>query len=115
MAKSTRNGRQRRAPSQVDPYPQEPPETAEPISGAMDESRSTLETPTLWHGGPRSECWTSSSVAASGSWGSPFAAPGRPVLRLRRLPRRRTPLHCSRPVQRAAERLISHRAEFLAD
>ena len=108
MANSTRNGTQRRPPSNVDPYPQELPETAKVKSELMEELSSTLETPTLWHGGPRSECWTSSSVAESANWGSPFATPGRPT-------RRRTQLHCSRPVQGAAARFISPRSEFLTD
>jgi hypothetical protein len=115
MANSTRNGTQRRPPSNVDPYPQELPETAKVKSELMEELSSTLETPTLWHGGPRSECWTSTSVTASGDWGSPFAAPGRPAQRLCRRPRRRTPLHCSRPFQEAAARFISHCTEFLSD
>jgi hypothetical protein len=115
MANSTRNDTQRRPPSSVDPYPQELPETAKVNSELIGKSSSTLETPTLWHGAPSSECWTSTSVTASGDWGSPFAAPGRPAQRLRRPPRRRTALHCSRPFQEAAARFISHSAEFLSD
>jgi len=115
MANSTRNRTQRRPQSEVDLDPREWPETAKVKTDLMGESRSTPETPTLWHGGFRSECWTSRSVAESANWGSPFATPGRPALRLRRLPRRRTQLHCSRPVQGAAARFISPRSEFLTD
>ena len=115
MANSTRNRTQRRPQSEVDLYPREWPETAKVKTELMGESRSTPETPTLWHGGFRSECWTSTSVTESANWGSPFPTPGRPALRLRRLPRRRTTRHCSRPCQGAAARFVSRRAEFLTD
>src|SRR5215472_6019369 len=115
MANSTRNRTQRRSQSEVDPSPREQPETAKVKTELMGESRSTPETPTLWHGGPRSECWTSASVTESGNWGSPIAAPGRPALRLRRRPRPRTSLHCSRPFHSAATRFFSPRSESLTD
>ena len=108
MANSTRNRTQRRPQSEVDLDPREWPETAKVKTELMGESRSTPETPTLWHGSLRSECWTSTSVTESANWGSPFATPGRPT-------RRRTQLHCSRPVQGAAARFISPRSEFLTD
>jgi hypothetical protein len=81
----------------------------------IDEPRAALETPTLWHAALRSECWTATSGPGAGSWGSPFAAPGRPALRLQRPPRRRTVLHCSRPCERAATRFPWCEGEFLTD
>ena len=115
MANSTRNGTQRQPSSELDACPQDWAETAKGKDGPAVESRGTVETPSLWHGGFRSECWTSTSTAESGSWGSPFAAPGRPALRLRRLPRRRTSLHRSRPLQGAAARFVPPRSKFLTD
>jgi hypothetical protein len=103
MANSTRNRTQR------------PAEIAKAKDGPIGESKSALETPNLWHAAPRSECWTSTSGTAAGSWGSTFAATGRPALRLRRRPRRRTLLHCSRPSQAAAARFTSCCCEFLTD
>jgi len=113
MANSTRKGTQRQPPSEVDPCLQDRTETATGEDGAIDESRCTSDTPNLWHCGPRSGCWTSTSEMESGSWGSPFAAPGRPALRLRRRPPRRTSLHCSRPFHSAATRFFAPRSEFL--
>jgi len=115
MANSTRNDTQRRPPSEVDASPQHWAETAKGKDGPTGESRSSVETPSLWHSSPRSECWTSTSITESGSWGSPFGAPGRPALRLRRPARRGTPLHRSRPLQGAEVRFIQPRSEFLAD
>jgi hypothetical protein len=103
MANSTRNRTQRQA------------EIAKVKDGPIGEARSAPETPNLWHAAPRSECWTGASGAGAESWGSPFASPGRPALRLRRLPRRRTPLHCSRPSPGAAARFTSCGGEFLTD
>lgn len=115
MADSTRNGARRRASSEVVSHPQESPATAKLNGELIDESRSTLEMPMLCYGVPRSQCWTGTSVTGSETWGSPFAAPGRPALRLRRSPRRPTPLHCSRPVRPAAARFVSPCAVFLSD
>ena len=115
MANSTRNGAQLQPSSEMDLREHELAETAEGKDGPTGESGSVLETPSLWHAGPRGECWTSSSIMKSGSWGSPFAAPGRPAFRLRRPPRRRTVLHCSRPFQEAEARFISPRSELLTD
>jgi len=115
MANSTRNRTQRRPQSEVDLDPREWPETAKVETELMGESRSTPETPTLWHGGFRTECWSSTSVAESGNWGIPFATPGRPARRLRRRPRRRTSLHCSRPFHGAATHFFPPRSEFLTD
>jgi hypothetical protein len=109
MANSTRNRAQRQPPAQADICSRDRGEIAKGKDGPTGESRSTLETPNLWHTGPRSECWTSTSVTESGSWGSPFAAPGRPALRLRRMPRRRTLLHSSRPFQGAEARRFTRR------
>lgn len=116
MANATRNGRRRQPPSELDPCQQDLAEAAEGTDGSTGESRSTLETPNLWHAGARSECWTGSGIKeSSASWASPFAAPRRPALRLRRSSRRRTTLHCSRPFQVADARFVSPLAEFLAD
>jgi hypothetical protein len=98
MANSTRNRTQR-----------------QPLLEADSEARSTPETLNLWHVGCRGECWASNSAAAAGSWASPFAASARPALRLPRLPRRRTLLHCSRPSQEAAARLTSGHCEYLSE
>jgi len=97
MANSTRNDTQRRPPSELDASPQDWAETAKGKDGPTGESRSSVETPSLWHSSPRSECWTSTSITESGSWGSPFGAPGRPALRLRRPARRGTPPHLRDP------------------
>jgi hypothetical protein len=115
MANSTRHGTQRQPPSQADPCPQDRAEIAKGKDGPIAESSPTLETPNLWHAAPRSECWTSTTVTESGSWGSRFAAPGRPARRLRRPPRRRTRLHCSRPFQGAEARFTSRPTEYLTD
>lgn len=105
MANSARHRRQ----------PQPPSETEFRPRGPIDEPRAVLETPTLWHAALRSECWISTSGTVAGSWGSPFAAPGRPVLRLQRPPRRRTLLHCSRPSAKASARFTASHGEFLTD
>jgi hypothetical protein len=113
MADSTGNDTLRQAPSETDS--QDRTKTAKDGDGPIVESTSTPEAPSLWHAGAQSECWTSTSATESVSCGSPFAARGRPALRLRRLPRRRTSLHCSRPLEGAAARFISPRSEFLTD
>ena len=115
MANSTRNGTQRRLPSKVNSGQQDWTETGNGEDGPNGELKPTAETPNLWHGGAQRECWTSSGATESASWGSPFAACGRPALRLQRPPRRRTLLHCSRPSQGAAARFFSPRFEHLAD
>ena len=115
MANTTRKGGQRQPSSVRVRYPQERPETAKIPDGLTNESKSTLELPILWHGSSRSECWTSTSGTASGNWASPFAVAGRPALRLRRAPRRCSPLHRLRPIQEAAVRFVSERGEFLTD
>ena len=115
MANLTRNGTQRQPPSELDPCKQDLTEDARGPDGSTGESGYTLETPNLWHAGPRNECGTCTSIEESASWGSPFAAPGRPASRLRRPPRRRTTLHSSRPFQLAEARLVPPLDEFLTD
>ena len=97
MANTRLNGTQRRLRSGVDSCPQDRTETDKGKDVPNGESRSTAETPTLWHGGVQSECWA------------------RLAPRLRRLPRRRTSLHCSRPFEGAAARFVSPRSEFLTE
>ena len=99
MANSKRNG-----------TPGQPP--ADRTTG---EPRYTLEAPCLWHTGTRNECWTSTSITDSRSWGIPFAEPGRPALRLRRPARRRTTLHSSRTFPPAEARFVAPCNEFLTD
>jgi hypothetical protein len=96
MANSTRNRTQPQPPFEV------------------DSPSSALEVPSIWHAAPASACWTGASATGAGRYGTPFPASGRPALRLRRPPRRRTLLHCSRPTQGAAARFTSCDCEFLA-
>ena len=114
MANSTRKGTQRQLRSDVDFCPQDWADTARD-DGPNGESRSTAETPNLWHGGAQRECWTGCGPTESVSWECPFAAPGRPALRVRRLPRRRTSLHCSRSLEGAAARFISASSQYVTD
>ena len=115
MANSARNGTQRRPPSDVDSLPPDQSETAKGREAPIGESGYTLETPGVWRGASRSECWTRATATVWGSWGSPFTAPDRPALPLHRLPRRRTPLHSLRPSQEAEARFVPRSSEFLND
>ena len=115
MANSRRNSTQLQPPSELDPCPREWAEPAKGNDGPIGESRATLETPNVGHAGPRSECWISTGLTESTRRGSPLAASGRPALRFWRQPRRRTPLHCARPVERAAARFVPPDSEYLTD
>jgi len=67
MADATRNDTLRQPPFETDPHPQDWTETAKGKGGPIVESTSTPETPSLWHAGAQSECWTSTSATESGS------------------------------------------------
>jgi hypothetical protein len=115
MAHSTRSRGERQSPSDVGPRPQDFPEIPKAEAEPINESGSGMQTPSLWQAAAWSECWNSTRGAGARSCGSPFAAPGRPALRLRRTPRQRTTLHCARPTQRAVERFTPCLYEFLTD
>ena len=115
MAHSRQYRTPRQPPSEASSRPQDCAEIPKAKVAPIEESTATLETPNLWHAGPRSECCPNARGTEVGSWGSPFAAPERPAQRLRRTPRRRTTLHCSRPSQEAAARFAPCSYEFLTD
>lgn len=82
---------------------------AEPV----DESGAALETVSLGHAGPRNECWSGASVMGLGGGRGESAAVRLAAQRLRRPPRRRTPLHRLRPSPPAEARFAPDDRELL--
>jgi hypothetical protein len=97
MAHTKRNETHGPAAPKVERDLREPATTTAPDERSTDHSGAALETLNLGHACLRSECW------------SPSAA------RHRRGPApRRSPLHCSRPPERADARLVSNDYEILS-
>jgi len=106
VARSTRNDAQRQSAPEVEQSLRDLAELAVCEEGSFVDLGPALDTLNLGHAGLRNECWPSSSAMVSSASRSELAPPQRAVLRLRRQPRKRTPLHCSRPLQRAEARFI---------
>jgi hypothetical protein len=115
VARSTRNHPQRPSAPRVE---QDLCVAAEPAAREEDslvELGPAPETLNLGHGGLRNECWPGTSAMVSSASRRGLAAPRRASLRPRRPPRKRTPLHGSRPSQRAEARFIPDHREILTD
>jgi len=126
VARSTRNDAQRQSAPKVEQSLGVLAELAVCEEDSFVELRPALDTLNLGHAGLRNECWPDTSAMVSSTSRNGPAAPRRATLRLRRPPRKRTPLHRSRPSQRAEARFIPtlrchngpHRSklvEFLAE
>jgi hypothetical protein len=111
MARSIRNEAQRPwAPVEVDL-----PELAEIVFDATQNvtQGAALENLELGHAGLRNACWFGANGMGSGSYRVDSLSPGLTTRRLRRPPRRNTPLHCVRPSQPAEARFTPSNGEFL--
>ena len=115
MARSTRNDAQRQSAPKVEQSLRDLAELAVCEEDSFVELGPALDTLNLGHAGLRNECWPGTSAMVSGTSSSGAAAPRRATLRLRRPPRKRTPLHRSRPSQRAEARIIPDNREILTD
>ena len=115
MARSKRDDAQRRSAPKVEQSLRDLAELAVCEEDSVVEVGPALDTLKLGHAGLRNGCWpgTSAIVARTSRSGPP--TPRRATLRLRRPPRKRTPLHCSRPSQRAEARFIPDNPQILAD
>lgn len=100
MARSTRNNAQRQSAPKVEQGLRDVAELAVCEEDSIVESGPTLDTLNLGHAGLRTECWP----------GTPRLA----TLRLRRPPRRRTPLHRWRPSDGAEARFTPNNSGILA-
>jgi len=105
VARSIRNAAKRRAAPNVE---QSLHLLVEPVVCQEDsfvEPGLALDTLNLGHADLRNECSGTSAIVSS-TFRTGLAAPRRATPRLRRPPRKRTPLHQSRPSQRAEARFI---------
>jgi hypothetical protein len=101
VARSMRNDAKRRAAPNVEQSLQLLVELAVCEEDSFVEPGRAPDTLNLGHAGLRNECWSGTSAMVSSTFRTGLAAP-----RLRRPPRKRTPLHQSRPSQRAEARFI---------
>jgi hypothetical protein len=113
MARSTRNDAQRQLTPTVEPGLPDRVERAESQDGLIVESGAALESLNLGHAGLRKECWAGASVMGLGNSRSETAALRLATQRLRRPPRKRTQLHCSRPSHGAEARFTPAIFEIL--
>ena len=114
MARSTRNDAQRQSAPKVEQSLRDLAELAVCEEDSIVESGPALDTLNLGHAGLRSECWPGTSAMVSSTSRSGPAGLRRATLRVRR-PRKRTPLHRSRPSPRAEARFIPDNREILTD
>ena len=115
MARSTRNDAQRQSAPKVEQSLGVLAELAVCEEDSIVESGPALDTLNLGHAGLRNECWPGTCAMVSSTSRSGPAALQRATLRLRRPPRKRTPLRRSRPSQRAEARFIPDNHEILTD
>jgi hypothetical protein len=115
VASSTRNDPQRQSVPKVEQSLRDPAELAVCEEDSFVEIGAALDTLNLGHAGLRNECWPGTSAPVSSTSRGGPAAPRRATRRLRRPPRQRTPLHRSRPSQRAEARFIPDNHEILTD
>ena len=106
MARSMRNDAKRQAAPNVEQSLHLVAELAVCEEDSFVEPGLGLDTLNLGHAGLRNECWSGTSAIVSSTSRSGPAAPRRATPRLRHPPRKRTPLHQSRPSQRAEARFI---------
>jgi hypothetical protein len=115
VARSTRNDTQRRLAPKVEQSLRALVELAVCEEDSFVEPGSALDALNLGHAGLRNECWPGTSAMKSCTApNGPVAAPC-PTLRLQRSPRKRTPLHRSRPSHRAEARFVPDSSEILSD
>jgi hypothetical protein len=115
VARSTRNDTQRQSAPKVEQGFRVPAERALCEQDSLAEPGADLDTLNLGHAGLRNECWPGTSAMLSSAHRSGPAAPRHATPRLRRPPRKRTPLHRSRPSQCAEARFIPDNREILTD
>ena len=115
MARSTRNDPQRPLAPRVEQGLRLPAEPAAREEDSLVELGPAPETLNLGHAGLRNECWPGTSAMVSSTSRSGPAVPRSATLRPRRLPRKRTPFHGSRPSQWAEARFIPDNREILTD
>jgi len=115
VARSTRNDPQRPSAPRVEQGLRVAAEPAAREEESLVELGPAPESLNLGHAGLRNECWPGTSAMVSSTCRSGPAAPRRATLRRRRPPRKRTPLHGSRPSQRAEARFIPDNREILTD
>lgn len=111
MKRSTRNEAQPKT-AQTDRDPQNLSERAIPEANPLGESGAALETLRIRHAALRIERWPRANVMESRSDHGESAALRLAAQRLRRPPRRRTPLHCLRPAPGAEARFALMIANF---
>ena len=112
MTRPTRN----EAQSELAPAERDPRDLAQRVISQEDpvgESGAALETVSLGHAGLRNECWRGASGMRPGGGRGEPAAPRLATQRLRRPPRRRTPLHRLRPSAGADARFTPDDRELL--
>jgi hypothetical protein len=97
MARSTQKDPERQLAPEVESALHDRAEIVQPQDRPFGRSVPAQETLNIGHAGLRSECWGALQQATR---------------RLRRLPRKRTPLHCSRPSHVAEARFTSEAYEF---
>jgi len=115
VARSTRNAAQRQSAPKVEQSLSDLAELAVCEVDSFVELGPALDTLELGHAGLRKECWPGTSAMVSSTARSGPAAPRPVALRLRRPPRKRTPLHRSRPSRRAEARFIPDNREIPTD
>jgi hypothetical protein len=105
VARSMRTAAKRRAAPNVEQSLQLLVELVVCEEDSFVEPGRALDTLNLGHAGLRNECWSGTSAMVSSTFRTGLVAPRRATPRLRP-PRKRTPLHQSRPPQRAEARFI---------
>jgi hypothetical protein len=113
VARSTRNDAQRQLAPKVEQDLRAVAELAVWEEDSFVEWAPAPDTLNLGHAGLRNECWPGTIAMASWNAGNGPAAPRLATLRLQRPPRKWTPLHRSRPLQRAETRFIPDNRENL--
>jgi hypothetical protein len=106
VARSMRNAATRRAAPNVEQSLHLLVELVVCEEDSFVEPGLALDTLNLGHAGLRNECRSGTSAIVSSTFRTGLAAPRRATPRLRRPPRKRTPLHQSRPSQRAEARFV---------